>query len=230
MVCYCFAMEQEAAPLLENAKILEEKKSGFARLLLIEKFGRAFLVVVSGIGKGFAASGLTSAILLYHPERIINFGVAGSLDARVAPILSAVISSSLVEHDLDTSVIGDPKGLVSGINIVHLPADETLRKSLAKACDALKVTHEEGVISSGDTFMEAHDPRKNEFRKEFGTLVVDMESAPFAQIAYAFGIPFCSVRTISDSEHPETEYAANVKACSKLACAIAEEYLKEEEK
>ncbi len=221
-------MEKEAAPLLKECAVLERKKCGFAEILLCQKDKITFVALISGIGKGFACSGLTSALLLYKIDRVVNAGVAGSLDGKRAPILSCVVSSSLVQHDMDTSAIGDPKGMLSGINVVDLPADKNLGDSLAKAANKTGISCAFGKISSGDTFFKPEDPKKKETIETFHPLVIDMESACFAQIAFVFGVPYCSLRVITDCDHPETEYAANVGEASRRVKLILEEYLKEE--
>lgn len=227
MVCICFAMKKEAAPLLEECTILEQKKSGFADLFLCKNGNITFVALVSGVGKGFACSGLTSALLLYKIDRVINAGVAGSLDGKKAPILSCAVSSSLVQHDMDTSAIGDPKGLLSGINVVELPADKSLGEDLARAAKKAGIPCVFGRISSGDTFFKPDDPKKEEAIDSFHPLVIDMESACFAQVAYVFDAPYCSLRVITDCDHPETEYASNVGEASRRVKLILEEYLKE---
>lgn len=227
MICICFAMDKEASPLLLQAEIKEKRQSGYAKIYLCSAFNKEFLVLVSGIGKGFACSGLTSAILLYNVDSIINAGVAGSLSKERAPVLSAVISSSLVQHDMDTSILGDPKGFLSGIEMVDLPADITLRKSLMEAAKKANIPCVEGRISSGDTFMAHGGEQKKAVIEAFDPLVVDMESACFAQVAYCYHIPYCSLRLISDCEHPEYEYAQNVDEASARVNLILENFLKE---
>ena len=229
MVCLCFAMKKEANPLLEECIILEQKKCGFAEILLCQKGKITFVILVSGIGKGFACSGLTSALLLYKIDLVVNAGVAGSLDGKRAPILSCVVSSSLVQHDMDTSAIGDPKGLLSGINVIDLPADKRLGDALMKAANGVGVPCTFGKISSGDIFFKPNDPKKKETIETFHPLVIDMESACFAQISYVFRVPYCSLRVITDCDHPETEYASNVDEASRRVKLILEEYLKEAE-
>lgn len=227
MICICFAMDKEAAPLLALSTVLEEKRSGFAKLFLCSAFDKKFVVLVSGIGKGFASSGLTSAVLLYDIDKIINAGVAGSTSKEKAPVLSAVVSSGLVQHDMDTSILGDPKGFISGIEAVELPADEGLRNDLMASAKKSNILCVEGLISSGDAFMAHGSPVKMRVIDTFHPLVVDMESACFAQVAYAFNIPYCSLRLISDCEHPEYEYAQNVMEASRRVNLILENYLKE---
>ncbi len=224
MFAFVFAMEKEAAPVLKEATIIKEEKVGYTRLVEATYQGVRFLVGISGIGKGFAASAMT--VICTHPvyskelEGVINVGVAGSFDKSKADILSCVIASECIEHDMDTSGIGDEPGMVSGINVIRFPGDKKLSQRFESVLDELEVPHCYGLISSGDVFM-TNDEDKKTVREKFGSLSVDMESAPFAQIAYVFNVPFLSARFISDVEDPEREYALYaVKAAEKGGEAV----------
>lgn len=220
MVCLLFAMEKEASELLKNVEILENRCVGYTEIFEVEKAEKKFLVAISGIGKGFAASAIASVANLYKVDSFINVGVAGSQNKAKADIFSAVIGNQYVEHDMDTSAIGDPKGLISGINTVYLPGCKSLMEVAGQVCKSLSIPYVEGTISSGDTFLSEGEKKKS-ITEEFGSLCLDMESAPFAQIASVFHVPFCAIRVISDAEHPEVEYPLNVKKCSAIASQIA---------
>ena len=87
--------------------------------------GREVVTAVCGIGKVFAALCAQTMILRYAPEAVINTGVAGTLTDELT-IGNLAVSSCVVQHDMDTSAIGDPVGLISGINKVEIPADKLL--------------------------------------------------------------------------------------------------------
>ena len=76
------------------------------------------------------------------------------------------------------------------------------------------------MISSGDTFLSDHDA-KARITARFHSLCLDMETAPYAQIAYAYSVPYASARVISDAEHPEIEYPKNVARASALVSELA---------
>ena len=74
--------------------------------------GKEVVTAVGGIGKVAAAMCAQAMISTYHPDVIINTGIAGSLSNDLA-IGSIAISTSVVQHDVDTSVLGDPSGYIS---------------------------------------------------------------------------------------------------------------------
>jgi adenosylhomocysteine nucleosidase len=225
MKCIVVAMEKEAAYLLSKSEVKKTKQAGFAKIMECEIGKTPYLLVVCGIGKAFAASAVTSVLNLYPSvDVLLNIGVAGSLDSHAVPLFSSVIATSLVEHDLDTSPIGDPVGLVSGINLVQLPVDEKAKSTLVTAAKKLGITPLLGVISSGDTFYADH-PNKKRIHDTFGSLCSDMESAPMAQIAYAYHKPFACLRLISDADNASEEYAKNAVKAAIIAGQIAEVYL-----
>ncbi|MBP5216746.1 MAG: 5'-methylthioadenosine/S-adenosylhomocysteine nucleosidase [Bacilli bacterium] len=209
-------MEKEAKPLLEESRILSSRKCGLSLLYEVEKDGVRFLVGVSGVAKAFAASMIAEICLLYPDvEQIINVGVGGSLDAKKAPLLSAVIASSFVEHDYDTSAFGDPIGYVWGIGLINIPASKTINGSLELACRSLNIPCCPGVMASGDQFI-VEEAKKKELAKDFNCLSVDMESAPMAQIAYSYGKEFSALRIVSDTGN-KGEYEAFVHKAAELA-------------
>lgn len=80
------------------------------------------VTAVCGVGKVFAAICAQTMILRYNVSAVINTGIGGTLSPEIG-ILDLAISSGVVEHDMDTSAVGDPVGMISGINMIELPAD-----------------------------------------------------------------------------------------------------------
>ena len=155
------------------------------------------VLAVCGIGKCFAAICAQTMILKYQPEFIINIGVAGALSATLG-VGDMAIATSAVEHDMDTSPLGDPVGLVSGINLVNLPCDAALSKKIADCCQALGYHTEMGVVASGDQFIV--DPSKKAWiASTFSAIACEMEGAAIVQTCYAAGVACGVIRSISDS-------------------------------
>ena len=159
--------------------------------------GKEIVIAVCGIGKVAAAMCTQTMILKYSPECIINTGVGGSLSTKLA-IGDIAVAESLVQHDMDTSPLGDPIGLISGINIVNIPADEKVIDLLSEGVETLdNVKGLRGVITSGDQFI-ASDEKKKFITDNFGAIVCEMEGASIAQVCYTNGVPFGVVRAVSD--------------------------------
>ena len=74
------------------------------------------VVAKCGIGKVFAAICAEAMILKFDVDKIINIGVAGSLTKDLG-VLDVAVANNVVQHDMDTSPLGDPVGLLSGINM-----------------------------------------------------------------------------------------------------------------
>jgi len=158
---------------------------------------REVVTAVCGIGKVFAAMCAQTMILRYHPECVINTGVAGTLTDKLT-IGSIAVSSGVVQHDMDTSALGDPKGLISGINKVELPADEALGAKLSACAQQLGIATVTGPIASGDQFISSGE-KKAFITETFGAIACEMEGAAVGHVCYVNGVPFCILRAISDS-------------------------------
>lgn len=159
--------------------------------------GKEIVIAVCGIGKVAAAMCAQTMILKYAPECIINTGVGGSLSTSLA-IGDIAVAESLVQHDMDTSPLGDPVGLISGINIVNIPADNDVINLLSEGIETLEnVKGMKGVIASGDQFI-ASEEKKKFITDNFGAIVCEMEGASIAQVCYINSVPFGVVRAVSD--------------------------------
>ena len=159
--------------------------------------GREVVTAVCGIGKVFAALCAQTMILRYAPEAVINTGVAGTLTDELS-IGNLAVSACVVQHDMDTSAIGDPVGLISGINMVEIPADRALTDRLCAAAQTVGVKTLTGCIASGDQFV-ASPGRKTFIADTFSAIACEMEGAAVGQVCYVNRVPFCVLRAISDS-------------------------------
>ncbi|MGN0777354.1 MAG: 5'-methylthioadenosine/adenosylhomocysteine nucleosidase [Candidatus Ventricola sp.] len=159
--------------------------------------GKDVVTAVCGIGKVFAALCAQTMILHYQPQCIINTGVAGTLTDALT-IGSIAVSSAVVQHDMDTSALGDPVGLISGINKVELPADRLLSGQLSACAKVMGIRTATGVIASGDQFVASAE-RKAFIVEHFKAIACEMEGAAIGQVCHVNKVPFCVLRAISDS-------------------------------
>ena len=84
------------------------------------------------VGKVNAAACAQILISVFEVDRIINTGVAGSLDADI-DIGDIVVSTEAVQHDMDVTVLGFARGEIPYSNQSVFPADEEMRKSAVQA-------------------------------------------------------------------------------------------------
>ncbi len=160
-------------------------------------FDKRVAIAKCGIGKVFAAVCAEIMILRFSPSLLLNTGVGGAL-ADGLKTGDVVIAADLVQHDMDTSAIGDPKGLISGINKIYFEADRRAVDILIKAADSIGLCAREGRIASGDRFVASTD-EKMRIVADFSADVCEMEGAAIAQTAFINSTPFAVVRAISDS-------------------------------
>ncbi len=186
------------------------------------------VVAICGIGKVFAALCAQTMVLTYHPSLILNTGVAGSLSGGLA-IGDIAVAESLVQHDMDTSALGDPVGLISGINVIHLPCDEAASRRLAACAAALPgVSVKRGVIASGDKFM-SDGAEKQTVASRFGAIACEMEGAAIGQVCYVNDLPCAVMRAISDGgdESAAMDYPAFAKMAAERAVLAIDRFFAE---
>lgn len=204
------AMDVEVENLLASMPVKKAETISGITYHLGKLAGKDCVVAKCGIGKVAAAVCAQTMILTYAPEAIINVGVAGGmgLDVHIGDV---VISSGLVQHDMDTSAIGDEKGLISGINLIVIPATKSLTDVTAEAAERIygKQKVHVGIIASGDQFISDGE-RMNRIKDEFGACACEMEGASIAQVCYLNQKNFVVIRAISDNanEKAAVDYTA----------------------
>ena len=159
------------------------------------------VVALCGVGKVFAALCAESMIVGFAPSLIVNTGVGGAL-ASGLKTGDIVIADKLCQHDMDTSAIGDPVGLVSGINKVFFEADGAAVKTLTESASELGLTATVGTVASGDKFIASAEDKKR-IVDTFAASACEMEGGAVAHVACVNGVPFAVIRAISDSADGE---------------------------
>lgn len=168
-------------------------------------FGEQNVVIVKcGMGKVNAGICAQTLIHDFGCTKIINTGVAGSLDAQI-DIGDIVVSVDAVQHDYDVEAIGFQKGEIPYTGRYAFPADETLRAAAVEAVkNAAPDVHVfEGRVCSGDQFISTRE-QKEKIISDFDGTCCEMEGAAIAQTCYLNDTPFVVIRAISDKPD-ETE-------------------------
>ena len=164
-----------------------------------EIFGKEVVCCECGVGKVNAAMSTQIMIDLYHPDVIVNSGIAGSLsrDIRIGDI---VISEDCVQHDMDGTEMGDLPGEIwfNDEKRIDIPADPATADRLAAACEGLEDTAVfRGRIASGDAFISARE-RRQRIADMFGAISCEMEGAAVGTVCYRNEVPYAVLRCISD--------------------------------
>lgn len=220
------AMEVEAARLKgAMSHNVAERISGI-EYVRGSLYGQDVAVAVCGVGKVFAAICAQTMILRYQPEAIINTGVAGSLSGKLS-IGDIVVADKVVQHDMDTSPLGDPPGGISGINMVYLPCSEHIVRSMQQSIrETVGLRCKTGVIASGDQFI-CDAEKKRHINQTFGAIACEMEGAAIGQVCYVNHVDFCVLRAISDSadETSHMDFTEFVAVASENSCKMLETFL-----
>ncbi len=222
------AMSVEVEALMARLDDRMEKKIGMDVFVSGRLFGQDAVLAVCGPGKINAALCTQSMILHYQPEWVLNLGVAGAGESRVS-IGDMVVATAAVQHDVDTSPIGDPVGMVSKINLVEIPCDAALRARLVQAASRVAgVTVHEGVIATGDQFIHSGETRSR-INGLFHARAVEMEGGAVAQACYMHGVPCGVLRSISDQAdgHSDMDYPTFVTLAAAHSQQVVENLLSE---
>lgn len=220
------AMDMEINGLRAAMQSVREEQVG-SLTFYCGALGREEIVLVkSGVGKVFAALCAQTMILQYHPQYIINTGVAGALhpDLHIAAI---VVGSAAVQHDMDTSALGDPVGLISGMNLIEIPTDQALSEQLSAVAQSLGIQTAAGVIASGDQFIGATE-EKQRIAEQFHAIACEMEGGAIAQVCRANDVPFALLRAISDGAGGDgaTDYTAFAKLAADQSIRLLSAFLR----
>lgn len=185
--------------------------------------GHPAVVATCGVGKVAAAMCAEAMILRFGVTALLNTGVAGGL-AEGLQVCDVVVADSVVQHDMDTTAIGDPPGLISGLNLVSIPADKALYEALAGAAEASGMHTVIGTVASGDLFV-AKGEDKARIKGLFHAAACEMEGAAIGQVAYANSVPFAVLRTISDGGDG-MEFSEFAPLAAKASVAITRAFVK----
>lgn len=200
------AMDIEIENIVQNMTNVKREKISSVTYISGELRGKEVVCAVCGIGKVFAAVCAQTMILRYNPSIIINTGIAGSLSDKLS-VADTVVAQSLVQHDMDTTAFGDPKGFINGLGIVNIPCDDAVATEICAVMDKCGVKNVRGAIATGDCFV-ADSSIKKEIVDTFGAVACDMEGASIAQVCYVGGVKCAVMRTISDGADGD-EYEDN---------------------
>ncbi len=222
------AMDEEIALLKEKAEITSVEHLLGLDFYRGQLYGKEVVLVRCGIGKVNAASCVQALADRFCVDGIINTGVAGAIYHRLN-IGDIVISQDTVQHDMDTSVLGDPVGTIPRMEESYFQADKRLVELAKKAGEQMHTRHNIflGRIASGDQFISTK-PQKQRIWNTVGGYCAEMEGAAIAHVCYLNKIPFVVIRSISDKADGEAgmDFSEFVYIAAQNSSELVESMLK----
>ncbi len=211
MIGLAYALKGEIKSMLHSA---DAKPLETAAGVAVYEIEPGILAYLGGVGKVNAAMSAQLFIDRFHPDWIINAGVAGSfLDL---PIGTIVLAKDFVQHDVDTTAMGDPIGMVSTVDRVDFPTTEPER--LSALLTALGTEHQVGRVATGEVFM-TKGSRADWVAETFSPTLCEMEGGAIAQVCLRNRVKFTALKSVSDrlcQENNAEEYFNYGEAMAKL--------------
>ncbi len=222
------AMQEEIELLLAQLNNRQSEKHAGITYHRGEFQGKKVVLTRSGVGKVNAAVCTQILIDRFGADAIVFTGVAGAVDPQLN-IGDIVISTSSLQHDVDVTALGFPRGKIPYQDVSEYPSDvglielaeEAGRKVYPGRCYT-------GKVLSGDQFV-ADRAIVKELYEELGGACTEMEGASVAQVCFMNDIPHVIIRSMSDkadgSAHVNFE-EFTVEAANR-SFAIVKEMVKE---
>ena len=132
------------------------------------------IYVETGMGKVNASMHLMRAICEHHPDMVINFGSAGTLNHKVGDI---IVCNRFIDRDLRKVTID---GVISEIDFGRD----------ARPCVFTDRDIVWGTCNTGDSFITEGNDIEGD--------VIDMESYAEADVCREMGVPFFAVKYVTD--------------------------------
>lgn len=194
------AAEKELAPFLPQIEDIKTSEKAMLKFYEGRIGGTEVAAVVSGVCKVNAAIAAQILIDSFGAAAIINSGTAGGMDAKLG-IYDTVVATECCYHDVAEKILTE-----------YHPRMKTVYF---------------GRMATGEAFIT--DEGRERIMESFAPLSVDMETAAIAHVCYVNGIPFLSIRCITDTaEHSGNEtFHANCAKASEIAAKLTMEIIRE---
>ncbi|MBR3640805.1 MAG: 5'-methylthioadenosine/S-adenosylhomocysteine nucleosidase [Oscillibacter sp.] len=176
------------------------------------------IACAGGMGKVNAAMSAEILCRRFGVDLVINSGLAGCFTDL--PTGTLLVADDFVQHDVDSSPLGDPVGMVSTVNCTYFP---TWRPDhVAAVLKGLGVDVSRGRVATGDQFIQ-NGARAEWIRDTFHPVLAEMEGGAIAQVCMRNGVPFVALKSVSDHlfrEGQMEEYFDYGKALESIGRAL----------
>lgn len=196
------AMREELTPFLKKFPNYTQEEVGGNVFYKVVYGENELILAYSKIGKVHSALSASTMILKFGCEKLIFSGVAGGLSPKLK-VGDLIVATKLCQYDVDITAFGHPLGFIPESS-VYIEADPHLLKVASEVAKEKGIKLEEGIIASGDSFI-ASSEKKKWLIENFQADAVEMEGASVANVCHLLAVPFCILRSISDSADGEAD-------------------------
>lgn len=177
------AVKEEIAGIKQSMNISDRVRLGKTDAWTGKWVGKNIVLVRSGVGGQRAKDSTLQVIDTFQPKALISIGYAGAVQPELN-VGDLVIADSIMKADVEENrkYHPDPDWLERALNI---PCPDGVKKVVG------------GLLTVSTVI---NDPAaKRDLGESYGVQAVEMETAAIAKVAEDRGLPFLSVRVISDS-------------------------------
>lgn len=229
------AMDSELQHVLNRVTSVREVQDGPWLDRFVTAGDVPLVALCCGIGMVNAAAGTEHVIARHAPRAVFNFGCVGAHRRDILPG-DVIIGSGAVNHGA-VHILHDGSEYFPGqeyqfagetVALTELETDPALREATIAAAEGWSPepwprglnlpsdveqrppeTHV-GRVGSADQWTQFHD-RLDMLHGKHGTLCEDMEAAAIAQVCARHGVPFMTVKDVSNNEyHVLTELVGEI--------------------
>ena len=215
------ARAQEHAGM-QKVGILVAMEKEYNLLTDIAKDGQV-KIMQCGIGKVNAAVACVEMIRGWRPDVVVAIGCAGGHGEGVH-VGDVVVSTATAYHDVycgDDVVYGQVQGMPERYATPQWMVDAALK---------LEGRVRAGLVVTGDWFVDSKEKMRAIASHFPDAMAIDMESAAIAQVCHRYGVPFVSLRIVSDmplADEHGSQYAGFWKTVSDKTFSIARDFVKQ---
>ena len=185
MIGAVIAMQSEADILIDEMQICRSLTVSGKKIHVGTAYGKDVAVCVCGVGKVNAALGAQILISKFDANKLLNFGVAGSLNKETT-LHSVNQITAATQFDFDLVQLNGTK--IGTLNEYQEPYLKL---------NTLPLDFPQKKLATADRFNDSADDYKL-LTEELDADIRDMEGGAIVQAAYAAELPVYSIKAISD--------------------------------
>jgi adenosylhomocysteine nucleosidase len=155
---------------------------------------QTLVVMISGVGKSYAAMATTQCLLDHSLDLIINVGVAGGVGQKKGDV---ILVKKTMFHDVNVVAFGYHYGELPASPLFFKPEPNAYQR-LIDTAEAMGQKIILGTVATGDQFVENLDQLYQAIEMDKDIKAVEMELSSIALVAHKHKTPWVALKAISD--------------------------------